>query len=213
MKEFKLPRVHTLPFKDFDINPDKLVLESFHNKLVKDGYCYIKVLGGDYDGSLAKFTISDICKNAKFEYRGCRSGINLKTYWTGRLSWKGKRNIPKFTITHSSCIIVEPEAGEVIKTNLVMYNIKAEAAKLLEKDIRDVEGNTLQVGDKVIYMNLRYGCGGRLCKGVVKSFKAHARQQSVSVIIENTKDVNEQSECKYPEMQVMKEINNDHSRE
>ncbi len=205
MKEFKLPRVHTLPFKDFDTNPDKLVLEAFHDKLVKDGHCYIKIIGGDYDGSLAKFTISDNCKNDRFEYRCCRSGINLKYYWTGRLSWKGKRNIPKFTITSNSCIIVEPEYGEVVETNLVMYNIKAEAAKLLEKDIRDVEGNILNLGDKVIYMNLRYGCGGRLCKGIVKSFKAHARQGYVSVIIENAEDVNEQSECRYPEMQVMKE--------
>ncbi len=206
MKEFKLPWVGTLPFKDFDINPDKLVLEAFHNKLVKDGHCYIKVIGGDYDGSLAKFTISDTCKKDKFEYRGGRSGINIKTYWSGRLSWKGKRNTPKFNITHSSCIIVEPEDGEVVETNLVMYNIKAEAAKLLEEDTCDVEGNILSVGDKVVYMNLRYGCGGRLCKGTIKSFKAHARQGYVSVIIENTKDVNEQSECRYPEMQVMKEF-------
>lgn len=209
MKQFKLPRVGTLPFKGFDTNIDKLVLESFHNKLVKDGHCYLKVIGGDYDGSLAKFTISDICKNDKFERRGGRSGINVKTYWSGRLSWEGARNNPKFNISSSCCTIVEHEEGETIETDLIRFDLKKEGAKLLEKKVCDIEGNILNVGDKVIYMNLRYGCGGGLCKGVVKSFKAHARQGFVSVIIENSRDVNEQSECRYPEMQIMKENSNE----
>lgn len=205
MKELKLPRAATLPFKDFDTNPDKLVLEKFHMDLVLKGYCYIKVIGGDYDGSIAKFTISSICKESKFEYRGCRSGVNIKTYWSGRLSWEGKRNNPKFSITHLSCIILEPDEGEVIETNLVRFDLKTEGSKLLEQDIKDVDSNTLCEGDDVVYMNLRYGYGGQLCRGTVKAFKAHARDGYVSVIIENVDGSGEQSQCRYPHMQIMKQ--------
>lgn len=75
---------------------------------------------------------------------------------------------------------------------------------LAENTVEDVNGITLAEGDCVIYMNLRYGCGGKLCYGTIKKFKANVRQNFISVIITNNEDVTEESELNYPSMQIIK---------
>lgn len=82
--------------------------------------------------------------------------------------------------------------------------MKKEGQKLLQQDVEDIDGNKLLKGDKVLYMNLRYGSGGALCHGTVKDFKAHARGGYVSVIIENDYCDGEESECRQPYNQIFK---------
>lgn len=203
MHELKLPWLGHLPIKDVDENLDKIILEKFHNNLVEEGYCYIKVIGGDYNGSIAKFTIDKSCKTDTLLRRlySRSGGFNVKTYWTGRLSWDGKKNNPKFTITHSSCLILPDYKEETI---LKRFDLREESKKLLEKDVLDSEDNVLSIGDEVIYLNLRYGSGGALSKGVIKSFKGNARKGTISVIIGNNKDLEEESTLNYPSQQILK---------
>ena len=72
------------------------------------------------------------------------------------------------------------------------------------KDVLDSEDNVLAIGDEIIYLNLRYGSGGALSKGVIKSFKGNARKGTISVIIGNNKDLEEESTLNYPSQQILK---------
>ncbi|AUR86347.1 hypothetical protein NVP1084O_140 [Vibrio phage 1.084.O._10N.261.49.F5] len=186
--------------------------EGFHNlKLIfehlnEHKFCHVRVKGGDYDGSIAKFTLDDTPSGYKEEelyYRvnGRSCGwFNVKYYWDGKLSWKGKRNNPKFTLMSSKCdVLLNYEGDEVLKR----FDLKKEGNKLLEQDVFDIDSQKLSIGDEVLYLNLRYGSGGMLCRGTVKAFKAHARDGFVSVIILNN-DGKEESECRQPYNQIWK---------
>ena len=188
--------------------------EGFQNlKLIYDylkvnKFCYVRVLGGDYDASVAKFTIDE-----ELESMGYKSGelyypvhnrdkwFNVKYHWEGRLSWKGKRNNPKFRLMDSTCEVLLDYTGEEI---FKRFDLKKEGQKLLSQEVYDIDGNKISKGDEVLYMNLRYGSGGKLCHGVVKDFKAHSRDGYVSVIISNKENLEEESECRQPYSQVYK---------
>lgn len=177
--------------------------ELIHNILIQDGYAYVEVLEGDYKGSIAKFTVTEkLTKDFPVHMCYCRDiAYNFKHWWKGKLSWKGKRNNPQFKVSNSSCVILQGYEGDTI---LKRFDIRKEAKKLLDDtELCDIDGNILKIGDEVLYMNLRYGCGGRLDRGVIKEFKPHARQQYISVIISNM-DGDEESELNYPNTQILK---------
>lgn len=184
-------------------------LKKIYEHLKTYKYCHVCVLDGDYKGSIAKFTVDDELENSGYRadelYYPVHNGtkwFNVKYYWDGRLSWKGKRNNPKFTLMDSTCeVILGYEGEEVFKR----FNLKVEGEKLLSQDTYDIDGNKLSKGDKVLYLNIRYGIGGTLCHGIVKSFKAHARDGYVSVIVENKDNPAEESECHQPFNQIYKE--------
>ncbi|AGH32187.1 hypothetical protein VPHG_00120 [Vibrio phage 11895-B1] len=177
-------------------------LKQIQDYLLENGYCHVRVNGGDYDGSIAKFT-PDTPIDEKFYWRiNCREvRWGVKYYWWGRLSWKGKRNNPKFTLASSDCdVILDYDGDEILKR----IDTKKEKEKLLENPVEDIDGKVLSKGDQVLYMNLRYGSGGKLCHGKVKDFKAHARDKYVSVIVTNNDSPDEESECRQPWNQVYK---------
>lgn len=179
-----------------------LKLKQIYDHLKEKGFCHVRVKGGDYEGSIAKFTMNDL-NDDKFYWRiNCREiRWGVKYAWYGKLSWKRKRNNPQFILMSSNCdVLLDYEGEEILKR----FDLKKEGKKLLEQDVEDIDGNKLTKGDKVLYMNLRYGSGGMLCHGTVKSFKAHARDGYVSVIIENDNCSGEESECRQPYNQVYK---------
>lgn len=184
-------------------------LKLIFDHLEAKGFCHVQVNGGDYDGSIAKFTLdSDRCSqynynNGKLYYSLTGKWFNVKYCWSGRLSWKGKRNNPKFTLMDSTCdVLLNYEGEEILKR----FDLKKEGKKLLEEKVFDVDGKVLSINNEVLYLNLRYGSGGKLCHGVVKDFKAHTREGYVSVIISN-KDEDEESECRQPYNQIWKKDN------
>lgn len=176
-------------------------LKQIEDHLNEKGFCHVKVNGGDYDGSIAKFTLDSNTKSNRFYWRVYCNEVRwgVKYYWDGRLSWKGKKNNPMFTLMNSTCdVLLNYEGEEVLKR----FDLKKEGKKLLEQPVHDIDGKLLSKGDKVLYMNLRYGSGGKLCHGVVKDFKAHARDGYVSVIITNAENSSEDSECRQPFNQI-----------
>ncbi|CAH9014856.1 conserved hypothetical protein [Vibrio phage 496E54-1] len=183
-------------------------LRLIYDHLKEYKYCHVRVIGGDYDGSIAKFTIDSELEQMGYQREELYYPVhnrdkwfNVKYFWNGKLSWKGKRNNPKFILMSSKCeVLLNYEGEEVLKR----FDLKKEGAKLLNQEVYDIDGNVLEEGDEVLYMNLRYGSGGKLCHGLVKGFKAHARDGYVSVIIENKDEQDEESECRQPFNQVYK---------
>ena len=205
IKDFKLSNGNSqISCSEQDLLKDKgfLKLKMVYEYLETKGYCHVKIKGGDYDGSIAKFTPTSGDKDKLYSMMYSREGRwTVKYYWDGRLSWKGKRNNPQFTLMDSTCeVFFECNHEDEVFQRV---DLKKGASKLLEKAICDVDSKQLSVGDKVLYMNLRYGCGGKLSHGVVKGFKAHVRDGYVSVLILNSNG-EEESELKYPHYQIYK---------
>lgn len=204
------PAMVNIPFmgyvrtqEELDNNEDIKLLLELDNHLREHGHCYVYILGGDYKDSIAKFSVDKawVDKHQIIPRRSYDGGWNINSYWSGRLSWVGKRNNPKFIITPRSAGWLKDYSGE---TKLVKLDLKKEAASLLENYyVTDIEGNEISIGDNVIYMNLRYGYGGRLCRGQVVELKPHVRSESIHVVIRNDNDHDELSELKYPNIQVL----------
>lgn len=181
-----------------------LKLKEVHDYLKKNGSCHVRVTGGDYDGSIALFTLNNNSNYEENLYKRIYSReriYSLKYYWQGRLSWEGKRNNPQFTLMNSTCEVLLDYDGP---TSLKRFNLKEEKKKLLQDvKIEDIDGHIIEIGDKVLYMNLRYGSGGSLCHGVVHDFKAHARQGYVSVIVREV-GTDIESDLNFPSSQIYK---------
>ena len=196
-----IPSLHVLPRKELDTNKYLSVLRDINTVLKIEGKLTLEILQGDYEGSIATFTPLEGHLKDDVVIRNYSGDYNISCHWAGRLSWKGKKNNPHFIITPNSCRILPVYKGETI---LKRFDLKAENKKLLDSTVEDVNDCTLFKGDTVIYMNIRYGCGGKLCYGTITDFKAHARQGYVSVIVSNNDNPEETSELNYPHMQIIK---------
>lgn len=178
-------------------------LEEVYNHLKEHNWCHVYVKEGDYEGSIAKFTLSESLINTPL-YRRVLSReeiYNLKCIFQGKLSWKGKRNNPKFSLWYRTCDVIlnaSPE-DEIFKR----FDIKKEKEKLLKQEVYDIDGETLSLGDEVLYINTRYGQGSSLCHGVVKEFKPDVRGGFLSVLIHNSQ-LDQDSVCNNPEFQIFK---------
>lgn len=186
---------------DIDTDEGVIVLKRIEKTLKDKGYCYIEIIRGDYEGSIAKFTPDTNYKEQNVvSGRYTREGKAIINYhWRGRLSWERKRNSPSFDLHYGTCTIIEDYDGPTV---FVRKDFKAIKEDLLKTKVKDIDGNILNIGDEVLYMNLRYGAGGKLSKGIISKFKPNARQNYVSVIISNFEE--EESELNYPMYQVYK---------
>lgn len=182
-----------------------LAMKETYDHLLEHKWCHVRILEGDYEGSVAKFTLDEGCSLSELYRRiFTREEIyNVVYSFSGKLSWKGKRNNPKFLLTNRSCQVILNGNHTVELFN--RFDLKKEKEKLLQNKIYDIDSNELSVGDNVLYLNMRYGSGGSLCHGKVKDFKAHARDGYVSVIISND-NLEQESECRNPSYQIYKKV-------
>ncbi len=208
-EKYDIPRTSSIKGYVYDnlVQEDPVLFEwkQHYDTIVEKGYCFVKITEGDYKGSLAKFTLDEgFQESYPFAQRtyGSGSSYNIRGCLYGRLSWKGKRNNPQFTLFGG---IVLGATWE--DTHLERINLKKIAKTLQEKPQYDIDNNLLCVGDKVLYLNLRYGSGGSLCHGTIKGFKAHCRDNTASVLVSNDKCEGEESECRYSANQIQKKLN------
>lgn len=186
-------------------------LEKVFNQLKEHGYCYVKVKTGDYKGSIAKFKpIVPIQGDHNLAFHGdrlYRRGIStgrkqffhINRLILGRLSWKGRRNNPKFTLAHEHCEVLLGYEGEEI---FEKFDPKL-AAENMKIEVFDIDNKPLAEGDTVLYINARYGQATTLCHGVIKRFQAYPKLNLVSVFVAND-ETGVESECKYPHSQIFK---------
>lgn len=175
---------------------------------------YVRVIAGDYAGSIAKFTAEGVTteivkRNFYWDDKiklpsgdvVKRFGYSVTTCWSGRLSWDKKKNNPRFRLSHDSATVLLDYDGETI---LRKFDYKRESEWVANHEpCNDVDGNPLAVNDKVIYLNLRYGCGGKLSRGRIIGLKGDPRSKSVIVMIEED-TTKQRSECRYSEQQIIR---------
>lgn len=175
------------------------------------GELFVRFTSGDRKGSIAHLKPDPDRSNEnnlRIDYS--RSFRNETEYriegdlWNGILTWDGRRNKVK-TWFPSYYDEFEYLIGYDGPTVWEMFDHKAAKAAVLENpDQKDIDGNVLSIGDKVLYINARYGSGMVLDRGEIKEFKvvADSKKTEISVIIENQDGV--VSTLKHPEAMVSK---------
>ena len=123
------------------------------------------------------------------------------------MRWDKRRNRIKWH-TYDHCEYLRDYDGPTVWKK---FDKKAAAKKLLkENDILDREKQVLKVGDRVIYINARYGSGACLDRGTIEEIKFNVQkstyfnkeQYQVHVIIKN--DNGQKSDIKNPQLSVIK---------
>lgn len=192
-------------------DPQAVVLLNEH-KLVKqaliDGNLYGRFIDGDRKGSVTKL-IPDpsmptgLIREVKVESSRYNSGYRIEGgYLWCVCTWKGRKNKVKVTLPHRD---IELLIGDSIETIWSKFDAKAAKQEVLKNpNQKDIDGNVLTIGDKVLYINARYGSGMTLERGTVKEFKVvvNSESTSISTIIES--DGGETSSLTYPQRMVYK---------
>lgn len=148
---------------------------------------YIKILRGGRKGSIAKF-ISDTenYTNNEFlrgdyqhqNYGGWRIIYNCYGIY-GYFIWDGRKNKimaalnPSFEGREKHAWLKNYNGPTIYK----LFNKKQHAEKAIKRTPqKDIDGKILKIGDKVLYCNIRYGCGTELSRGVIKNFKGKTQR-------------------------------------
>lgn len=164
-------------------------LNEMERMLLADEPVYIKFLKGDRAGSIARFEMDHLhdFKTANGHQRkggfNARVNPNARVHVGGRQQhgyryegiahgvalWDGRRNKIKVCVPHGFAWLKGYEGPTVWEK----FDAKAaKKARLDNPQETDIDGKLLAVGDKVLYINSRYGSGSELCHGKVIRFDA-----------------------------------------
>lgn len=121
------------------------------------------------------------------------------------LGWDKRRNKIKHYVGHGDVYLPDYDGPTVWKK----FDKKAEEEKLLQTAlILDRDGNELGIGDRVIYINARYGSAACLDRGNIHDIKINVQKgrrkqyETLHVLIRN--DDGTDSDIRYPERSIIK---------
>ena len=159
---------------------------------------YVKFVMGDRKGSIAKFIPDhrgvrvNVDNHARIwvpNKSGMQSGhrFNFSSY--GHYTWDGRRNKVKGSLHSRETVWLPDYMGPTVWEK---FDAKAAKAAAIENpDVTDIDGKSLDTGDKVLYINARYGSAMELDHGTIVRFEAKANSlgTEVFVIVANAKGV------------------------
>jgi hypothetical protein len=189
------------------------LLKEIRNKINAGERVYIKITSGERKGSIAYIV--------KFDdhYQNIEPGYYRHADWKKVMSrvsndsiyvilgWDKRRNRIKWS-THDSCVYLPDYKGPTVWKK---FDKKAAEKKMLkENPVLDRDGNQLSVGDRVLYINARYGSGASLDRGTIEKIKYSVQKTTYNdseystphVIIKN--DNGEESDIKAPELSILR---------
>jgi hypothetical protein len=183
--EFKLEALYKCYF-DTEDDSAAVAFCNARNALLDqaiNGTLYVKFVSGDRKGSIAKVVI-DV---EEHPYNKCNAEIEQcrtswfrdtvqyqieNTYFYGTAKWDKRKNSCKIFFPDRDTVFLPNYEGPTVYE---MFDKKAAKEELLKNpDQHDIDGKLLAVGDKVLYINARYGSGFGMCHGTIKEFKVVA---------------------------------------
>lgn len=193
-------------------------ITEIRKKLDRAQRVYLGIVSGERKGSIAYIQGTDTdYRQEEVEVRNSRDyyGFPREERYITRvyndsiyciLGWDGRRNRVKWA-TYSGTVYLPNYTGPTI---FEKFDKKAAAAKELEQQtVIDRDGNELAVGDRVVYINARYGCGASLDRGTVTEIKANVKfihgdvkGSTIHVMIDN--DDGQKSDIREPQLSVLK---------
>lgn len=160
------------------------------------GTLYVKFVAGDRKGSIAKVHIDTEehpYNERKAEiiekYRGHwdkKTQYEIEnSYFFGTAKWDKRKNTCKLTMPSEDTVFMPNYQGPTVYE---MFDKKAAKTELLKNPEQfDIDGKPLAIGDKVLYINARYGSGFGMCHGTIKEFKAvvDSSGHSFTTVVQN----------------------------
>lgn len=175
-----------------------------------NGTLYVKFVDGDRKGSIAKLHIDPSCQDRRAEiteryYRwDQKNKFEIENAWIyGTAKWDKRKNSCQVHLPDPDLIFLPNYQGPTVYQ---MFDRKAAKEELLKNpEQKDIDGNILAVGAKVLYINARYGSGFVLCHGTIKEFKvsADSKGHSFTTIVKNDEG-EEESSISYPFQMIWK---------
>lgn len=193
---------------------------------------YFGVTEGEYAGSIFRFEQHenslkdrgyghgrywDEVMKMKAPFGGVSGGSWSIWQWNaptlyGRMRFNKRKNNPGMDVrVNGQCVYLPDYAGDTVYKK---FDRKAAEQALMEEiEIRDRNGVVLAEGDSVIYVNLRYGSGGQLDYGTIKTIRVKAQKSprgkkinyEINVVIKN-RDADEESTIRVPNQLIIKEM-------
>lgn len=198
------------------LDSETKVLESIHQELLDDydkngGFIYVKIPKGQKAGSIAKLVSKEPPSFKKhrqsYSHRdpdGPKYNVWIK--YSGNLRWTGRSNKPKGNIAYD-CNWLKDYDGPTVWKSESADDVRA---RVLETPLKSVTGEHIKVGDKVLYINARYGSGMRLSFGKITKIDAeyHSYDNTASPYVVVTNDSNplEESRINNPEEFIYKPV-------
>lgn len=208
MKELTLPDELVLknPSWEFEDKNDSKVKEYVSRmkamqQKAKDGNLYVKFVDGNRKGAIARVVQSkkyaqelpSVRIEERYE-RGWGRGNEKVTYRVRDdhfyvvATWDKRQNKPEITLPSSEVVFLPNYSGPTV---WALFDSKAAKAEVLKNPKqKDIDGKLLKIGDKVLYVNVRYGSGMELNHGKVKEFKASVDSKNTQIwtVVERDKD-------------------------
>ena len=182
----------TNPYPNGVVEEQKHLLEPFvstlkeiRNKITSGERVYIQITSGERKGSIAYIKKLDpdyqnIEARLSYRSRNFRGSYlyHVENYWLCViLGWDKRRNQIKWS-TNDHCEYLRNYKGPTVWKK---FDKKAVEKKLLKETvILDRENNELKVGDRVLYINARYGSAATLDRGTIEDIKISATKTTYS---------------------------------
>jgi hypothetical protein len=172
-------------YADSEDSPEHLAFCNARNALrdqAVNGTLYVKFVSGDRKGSIAKVVIDleehpynkrDASMERAHSYHNdpVRYQISDSMFF-GTAKWDKRKNSCKLSFPDRDTVFLPNYEGPTVYE---MFDKKAAKEELLKNPAQhDIDGKLLAVGDKVLYINARYGSGFGMCHGTIKEFKVVA---------------------------------------
>lgn len=190
-------------------------LNEIHDRIERGEKVYFGITDGERKGSIAYVHSFD----AKYQKR--RPFIRYDQDWWGRepktisramydfvsvvLAWDKRRNRIKWA-TYKDTVYLPDYDGSTVWQK---FDKNAAGQAIIEKyPAKDRDGNVLTAGDRVVYINTRYGGGAILDRGTSKEIKVSVTSRgkqwlhTTHVLIDN--DRGEQSDIRQSQDSVLK---------
>lgn len=162
---------------------------------IGEGRVCIRYLDGDRKGSIARVHFSEKYKRhdkpaivhryAQWRAKNTKEFKNY--YFRCTATWDGRRNKVQVIFPNhyvDAEILIDYEGPTVWN----LFDAKAAKNEILKNlDQKDIDGNILSVGDKVLYINARYGSRMTLDRGTIDEFKvvANSSKHTITTIIKS----------------------------
>lgn len=172
------------------------------------GTLYCRFIDGDRKGSIARLETEPGCQNDEpgiyhsYSFTRNSNWRFESDYFSTICRWDKRKNKVKLFLPHRDVELLLDYDGPTVWEKFDANAAKQEA--LANPDQYDIDGNLLAIGDKVLYINARYGARMVLSHGTIVEFKAVANSYGTTITTIIESEAGEKSELLYPEDMVYK---------
>lgn len=200
-------------FADED-DPKALEFVEIYNHIldrIKAKDLYIEYVSGNLKGSIARIEPgkisnqeTEIWRRRNMSWNSDKPFYISRTQFYFQTRFAGRKNCRQENSSNKDIVFLPNYKGPTVYQVFDVEKAKQDYIK--NAQFYDIEGRELNIGDLVLYINIRYGYATELCRGFVKEVRVsnvvQGTKPNLTLVIEGKNQV--LSELKYPDSMVYK---------